>query len=75
MSAIVWLVVLCLGCMALGNYYSLERMKLEKRLRREGEDEPMKDLVQRLDKIERRMANLETIVLDREKQQEFECRL
>ncbi len=74
-SALFWLMALCFGGAVIGNYFALEDKKLKYRMRQAAEDESLKEIVQRLEKIERRMANIETIVLDREKQQEFERRL
>lgn len=70
-----WLVVLVLGCVVLVGQYNLESKKLEARKRRDVEDDSIKEIVRRLQKIEQRMANIETIVLDREKHDEFERRL
>jgi hypothetical protein len=50
----------------------LYKIRLSTKTERRGNDAANTEMLARLEKLERRMANLETIVLDAEKKREFE---
>jgi hypothetical protein len=69
-AMIVAIVALVLGYRFLR--FAIEQGVAQKNQRYAQAAAPASELLQRLDRLEKRMANLETIVLDREKKNEFE---
>lgn len=73
MGIMFWLFLM--GSVITGCIFSYKEKKLKADLESRRLQEPSRDLLQRLERIEARMANLETLVLDQEKQHEFDRRL
>ena len=65
-----WEVILILGALAIFSEMYCARLKTRERVEQQGTQ--MDGLAERLDKIEARIANLETLVIDKHKHQQFE---